>query len=274
MAETDSTAFRYLKKTALVLLGIYFWFNILVFLLGLPFLVLGLLKWAFPRSEFFSDSGSLLFPIVPFSEFLLAVLSALLNGAAVILIGWIHIFKGHRIARWFPIVLIAGVFVAFGAAVLLNQYPALPTDETLLENFLQHEEGFNRVVLMFEEDTHLNAVLFEQICPTDSQCSDKLSGSDQGITQERWDEYRLLMETIGLENGITRMDFPPWGVATLLPMATDHGISLRFQKGYAYSKKKPSLLADTLDCPGALVQDFSYKHIKGNWYLFHLRYIY
>jgi hypothetical protein len=152
----------------------------------------------------------------------------------------------------------------------LNHYGALsqPRDAILETNFKQHESDLELLLKMSNADNKVVRIS-RDFTWLDNNAAWPRPESELGFSLERWDQYRTLFSTAGLEGGITREKdgeviyfiFSSKGLVT-------HGT----EKGYAFSKKELSPTVDSLD-------DFSrfpkgqrmiFKKLKEHWYLFYM----
>src|SRR4051812_13607406 len=88
--------------------------------------------------------------------------------------------------------------VVASVAVMLCQACNVVNDSQLKKGFERNRVGFVRLAGMIGDDRSLQSVGFNTARP---------SGS--GISQQRWDEYQALLQTLNLKCGIGhRPDFP------------------------------------------------------------------
>jgi hypothetical protein len=85
-----------------------------------------------------------------------------------------------------------------------------------------------------------------------------------GISAVRIDEYKKLMEKLGLLRGFSATRAKGY----IEFFATSFQGSM---KGYFYSKEPPEHLDDNLDDIIKKELYYGYRHIEGNWYLFYSR---
>jgi hypothetical protein len=148
------------------------------------------------------------------------------------------------------------VVAAFGIFLLLSACSENPNpkDKDLLENFKQHQTELSRVVHMLGEDRKLQHLWPDSITPKDA------------IDEDRWDEYRRLMSSIG-----SRGIHANLGKESAVMFRSDSLNYASYDKGYVYSEKKLEPLKESLDLKRTDVPPYHtyYRHIEGNWYLYY-----
>ena len=83
-----------------------------------------------------------------------------------------------------------------------------------------------------------------------------------GLTEDRWQEYRVLFKKLGLKEGLERTDTVP---SALLLFSYCEGSAIDADcKGYAYSEEPLSPLMTSLDEPRP---GYVFKQLCPNWYL-------
>lgn len=158
---------------------------------------------------------------------------------------------------------------SFAAALLLTLSAAgclwskPPSDRALEERFRAHEADFNRLVLMFQEDTHLGSVRPDAAYLPSLGLHRPSPKAD--IPPQRQMEYRDLLKRHGL----------------ISIYRGDRGIYLEvFEreetrwKGYMYAESPPNNLFSTLDddkeineAPPTMVTT-GHKRLTDKWYLY------
>jgi hypothetical protein len=148
-----------------------------------------------------------------------------------------------------------------------------PPDDQLCEVFVHHEEEFNKLVAMCEEDRRLI-----RIAPSFTWLKADASWprSDVGLSSKRWSEYRSLFRQLGIRDGVTRnVDYPE---AIFFLVYASGLVTDGSYKGFVYSTKVLSPEIASLDNgawsrldpkKGHVIQ---FRGIGANWYLFRERY--
>jgi len=143
-----------------------------------------------------------------------------------------------------------------------------PSDIQLIEDFQHHEADFNKLVNMANEDAKVVRIT-NDFTWLDNNMSWPRPKAELGFSTQRWDEYRGLFKQLNLAAGINRREEIPDAIFFI---ASSEGAFLRgTEKGYAYLRKEPALLVDSLDRIDFQVKSKVpvYKKIKSNWYLYY-----
>jgi hypothetical protein len=139
-----------------------------------------------------------------------------------------------------------------------------PSDQKLLENFDRHEATFDQLIQMAQTDKGLTRVDEDWTRPENPQTIN--------VSSARISTYRRLLKEAGVPRGFQvtdtadEVDFYYWGIGSAISSDTD--------KGYAYLTMPPFNLLPSLDGshPDERNGDNgvkTYRHIRGNWYLFY-----
>lgn len=143
-----------------------------------------------------------------------------------------------------------------------------PSDDSLIQNFQNHEAEFERLVRMAKEDSHVIRIASD-FTWTDKNAAWPRPESELGFSTERWNEYRSLFKKLDLKAGI--LNYQPDLV--YLTASTQGLLTGGSGKGYAYSLKEPSPIVESLDNVSfkgsEKSMNFAYRKLKGNWYLFY-----
>jgi hypothetical protein len=160
------------------------------------------------------------------------------------------------------------------AALLLSGcgfFARLPSDDTLLKNFSQHEAAFERLLEMSQEDAGFTTISSRYVSPQTKK-----------LPQARWNEYRRLFDALGLEELVRRqIDKEHTG---LFLIAGTSGVSVAGSyKGYihldSFFEPRPILRsldgqlspeADVKGPSGAVDYSEGYRLINDRWYLYRL----
>jgi|SRR5207253_7033743 len=73
-----------------------------------------------------------------------------------------------------------------------------PTDNVLLDNFRAHEEDFNTLIKMANEDSHVVRIASD-FTWLDSNYNWPRPEAEPGFSKERWEKYRSLFKVLQLE---------------------------------------------------------------------------
>lgn len=134
-----------------------------------------------------------------------------------------------------------------------------PGDQTLLDNFLKHEQDFEKLIAMIRVDKQLQRVDDNWTNPGDPESI--------GVSQERIREYRSMFSRLSIPRGFYAFHDPE----RFTFIASTQGLSVSGSaKGYAYLAEPPDLVVKNLESYwSADDKSFTaYQHIKGNWYLY------
>jgi hypothetical protein len=141
-----------------------------------------------------------------------------------------------------------------------------PTDVELTQRLADHWKEFEQLVAMAKTDKELVRIAPDFTWTTSSVVWPR-PASELGFTTQRWDEYRRLFHTLGIEAGILRPSDPPDAVYLIVQTK---GLMIGGSvKGYAYSHTMLQPHCDSLDKPEAIPENEScYKPLGGEWYLY------
>jgi hypothetical protein len=144
-----------------------------------------------------------------------------------------------------------------------------PSDAKLARNFEEHEEAFNKLVRMSNEDRRVIRVA-PDFTRLETNWAWPRPDSELGFTRRRWEEYRKLFNQLGLESGLFR-ETSSNGAAIYL-VASSKGMTMRgSSKGYVFSEKPVTNVVKSLDGkvsrPANLEHGALYTPLKEHWYL-------
>lgn len=157
--------------------------------------------------------------------------------------------------------LLLSVAVAFAAPVWITvELGKPPSDTAMLRHFDSQEHTFDNLVRMAREDGRLRRV--------DDDWTDP-DAVTIGISKARVEAYRKLLRVAATPRGYRassvccEYQFYFW--------VRGSAISNSKSKGFAYRESPPSNVVQTLDGMdfGFREYSMSYRHIRGNWYLFY-----
>lgn len=174
-----------------------------------------------------------------------------------------------KLGAW-AIAVVLLVVCSFALSIKLtvpsNAPSSVSADKVLEENFREHELAFNELIKMSQVDPKLIRIA-DDFTWLDTNVSWPRPESELGFSQERWEQYRQAFRALGLKQGLMRQ----LDTDTIFLIADSTGaVTSGSSKGYAYSNKPLSPLADSLDnlSPELLSQHTVYKRLSGDWYLF------
>jgi hypothetical protein len=142
-------------------------------------------------------------------------------------------------------------------AILSGCALTVPSDEDLIAHFRDHESDFAEIVEMLKTDTEVSHLSFDSVSP------------DGAVDDRRWEAYKKIMKKAGVGSV-----HACWEERPGLPEISFHThashYNLDYDKGYAFSRRVPSPLAEDLDIAIKEIPSYgvSYRHIKGNWYIY------
>jgi hypothetical protein len=165
-------------------------------------------------------------------------------------------------------VLLTFVAVACGP---FNSDGKHPSDAALVRRFEDHEDAFNRLVKMSNEDSQVIRVAYD-FTRLETNWAWPRADSKLGFTRQRWAEYRKLFNKLGLVTGLDR-ESSSNGAAIYL-VASAKGMTMRgSSKGYVYSEQQITNVVESLDRealqPANSKHGAVYKPIRGHWYLYY-----
>lgn len=135
-----------------------------------------------------------------------------------------------------------------------------PSDAEIIGRFEAHRAQIDSLMEMLRADRVLTSV--------DDKRTDPADPTTVGISRERIDEYRRILEAIGFRHGFYydpqsgRMSFLVWAFGFLS--------SGQATKAILYMPENPTPLVDDLDAyrpPQGQEYVLAYRHIEGQWYL-------
>ena len=134
-----------------------------------------------------------------------------------------------------------------------------PRDAKLREVFYANKDAFNELVSMSQQDRALTRIRFElTVMKKGLEFVE-----NEGLSVDRWQEYRILFKKLGLAEGLERPQAYP--SAILFHLYCEGSAIDADCKGFAYSAKPLSPLATSLNTmrPG-----YVFEQLCPNWYLF------
>ena len=124
---------------------------------------------------------------------------------------------------------------------------------SLRSQFIEHQDTYQRLLTMFEEDSRL-----VRIAPDFTRLVDDRSWprDDVGISLARWQEYRALFRAAGIPAGVERQD------QKVFFYVSGAGLSVSGStRGFVHAKNPSSKVN-----PNG--EGIVYVPIRGDWYLF------
>jgi len=166
-----------------------------------------------------------------------------------------------------PLVPIVLFFLLLGPGIVYDWYYE-PSDAWLEKNFYTHEEDFNRLIAMSEEDAHVRVIYNPY--PT-MNCT-----AASALSKSRWVDYRQRFKKLGVIGSLHRA--PSISYIIYLSVYGTGSLLGGTQTGYAYSSRELSPLVESMDDPlppkeervyGENLSYTSYRKLKDNWYLYY-----
>ena len=157
----------------------------------------------------------------------------------------------------------------FMELVLADMRRPFPTDAELSQRLVDHRKDFERLVAMAKDDKELVRIAPDFTWTTSSVAWPR-PDSELGFTPQRWDEYRHLFRSLGIEAGILR----PWDHRDAVYLIVQaKGLSIGGSaKGYAYSDTALEPRCDSLDNREVRKArdetEIYFKPLGGKWYLY------
>jgi hypothetical protein len=153
-----------------------------------------------------------------------------------------------------------GRLAALLSLLLLGSCSTLPRDAKLKKTFYGNRDDFSRLVQMSQEDPRLMRIDFDfTIMNTDSG-----PRKNVGLSEDRWQQYRVLFRKLGLTDGLERSTETP---STIFFYVQCEGSAIDGDcKGLAYSEKPVVPVKNSLD---RMPPDGTFfETLSPNWYLF------
>src|SRR5262249_30101955 len=146
----------------------------------------------------------------------------------------------------------------------------LPADAELGRGFQRFETDLQTLVLMSNEDANIWRIAPNFTYVQDSKGGWPRQASEQELPTARWEEYRRLLQQLGLKTGLIRERMDA-GEGVFFPVVVKEiGTVDSEEKGYVYIVGTPSPLVLSLDEISIIVRKSQpvYKKLKANWYLY------
>ena len=153
--------------------------------------------------------------------------------------------------------------------VLADMRRSFPTDAELGQRLAEHRNDFEQLVAMAKADKQLTRIASDFTWTTNNLAWPRPE-SELGFSVERWNEYRRLFQTLGLEGGVLR----PWDHpdAVYLIVQGKGLVTAGSTKGYAYSDTPLEPRFDSLDNrevhKARDETETCFKSLDGTWYLY------
>jgi hypothetical protein len=139
-----------------------------------------------------------------------------------------------------------------------------PSERSVVRNFHKHEDAFERLLVMFDEDSAKTSGVYPDRCWT----ADKRSWrppEELGISKDRHAEYRRLLKRAGAGSVIRRDD------ETCLGIAGSGFGSHGWRLGIVHRATQPGRIIPSLseftEYRRKTKADQAYCPIEGNWYI-------
>lgn len=157
------------------------------------------------------------------------------------------------------VVLPYGLILFVSLVLLLGCNRALVPDATLRKMFYANQDDFSKLVSMSQQDHALVRIRSDfTLMQTESGVKKNV-----GLSEERWQEYRILFKKLGIREGLERPEAYP---SAVLLYAYCEGSAINADcKGFAYSEKPLSPTQTSLDRPRP---GDVFEQLSPNWYLF------
>lgn len=147
----------------------------------------------------------------------------------------------------------------------------LPSDEALRALYFAHRVDLSKLVAMANEDKHLT-----RIAPDFTWLNDNVAWprKDVGISEDRWNDYRRLFQSVGAMKGIAKGADPN---RIIFPIVSVGLVPAGYEKGLVYSQAPLSPVLKSLDrTPPKELFDgpdhthvLAYEPIEDHWYIYY-----
>jgi hypothetical protein len=134
-----------------------------------------------------------------------------------------------------------------------------PRDAKLRDVFYANKDDFNKLVSMSQHDCAVVRIRFES---TLMQKGSEFK-ENEGLSVDRWQEYRVRFKKLGLAEGLERPQAYP--SAILFHVYCEGSAIDADCKGFAFSDKPLSPLATSLN---EMRPGYIFEPLSPNWYLF------
>lgn len=260
-----SRAAHILKRVGTLLLGVFFWWQILVTAVWSATFVFGLLRWKFPDWQ--TGGWSLL--CMPRGSCIEPGLEMALLSLATAAIGWLYVFRHKLRILWILMVLWGAVPLLMAVTGIGFAHP--PADAVMEEKFFTYEAEFNHLAELWRQDSELQGIGFHS-CGSANPPQWPQSYWQEKIPEDRWKEYCGLSEKLGIP-GLGRSELLKLDIMAEVS-AEPEVFGCLVLKGYAHATKEPTPLVESLDEVPAQAGEMVFKKVKGDWYLFYQRSMY
>ena len=137
---------------------------------------------------------------------------------------------------------VSTLLIALVTSTIFQGCTCCPSDEALIDRFYLLEQHFDRLAVMALEDEKVTRIA-KDFTWVEGNAGWPRPASELGFSVERWDEYRELFKKLGIGSGISRGK----GGMVFFSVAVSGLVTGGSQKGYAFSKTKPSPLLASLN---------------------------
>jgi len=158
-----------------------------------------------------------------------------------------------------------GLFSLFALYAVRHDYRS---DATLKAQFLEHRADFEKLVAMAQEDVHLT-----RIAPDFTWLDDSVAWprKNVGISEQRWNEYRMLFRKVNAVDGLEK---DPDALTVLFPIISEGLVPAGSTKGLVYSAAPLNPVLKSLNerPPEELYERshvLAYTPIEDHWYIYY-----
>jgi hypothetical protein len=155
---------------------------------------------------------------------------------------------------------IRNLAVVLALIIVVGCVPQNKSDEGLIATFQKHRETFEKLHQMITADSNLHRVDYDWTDPGDP--------ASVGVSPERIEEYRHLLQDVGCRRGFCA--YP--GRPGIYFISAAHGLVVGGgSQGFYYSERTPNPLVTNTAAYYPTQQPDSYtvfRHIDGHWYVY------
>jgi len=147
---------------------------------------------------------------------------------------------------------------------MVKFFTPMPSDQAMERRFTLHRAAFDQLIGMSDEDPTVGYISYSSTWQNKER--EATFEGKYALSQERWNEYKKLFGSLGLQGGLSRSE----SGNLILLMAYMYGIvPAGIEKGYMFSREPRDCASASLDDPKSLGnQKFACKHLDGQWYLY------
>lgn len=149
------------------------------------------------------------------------------------------------------------------------------SDKEMSDLFIKNQNDFDTLAKMSDSEDNVVRVA-DAFTRTKKSWAWPRPESEWGISQARWDEYKLLFNRLGIKGGMDRAqigDSDVWATYFVMRACGHFSGCNDREKGYVHSTSQPQPLVESIDNipPAMRREDHLYMQIAPDWYIYENR---